>query len=50
MLHESFNRISQEIEENNTNANAEFAKIDAMSKGQYSQYMFDEVLKNYPNC
>jgi len=47
---ESFNRISHEIEENNTNANAEFAKIDAMSKGQYSQFMFNEVLKNYPNA
>ncbi|MDC1266503.1 peptidylprolyl isomerase [Crocinitomicaceae bacterium] len=47
---ESFNRISQEIEENNTNANAEFAKIDAMSKGQYSQYMFNEVLKNHPDA
>jgi peptidyl-prolyl cis-trans isomerase A (cyclophilin A) len=47
---ESFNRISQEIEENNTNDNAEFAKIDAMSKGQYSQYMFNEVLKNHPDA
>lgn len=47
---ESFNRISRKIEEENANANAEFDKIDAMSKGQYSQYMFQEVLKNYPNA
>ena len=47
---ESFNSISQKIKEENASANAEFAKIDAMSKGQYSQYMFQEVLKNYPNA
>jgi peptidylprolyl isomerase len=47
---ESFNSISQKIKEENASANAEFAKIDAMSKGQYSQYMFDEVLKSYPTA
>ena len=47
---ESFNSISQKIKEENASANAEFEKIDAMSKGQYSQYMFQEVLKNYPNA
>lgn len=47
---ETFNEISEKIENADKINNAEFAKIDAMSNQEYSNYMFKEVQKDFPNA
>ena len=47
---ETFNGLVDKIESENANANAEYAKIEAMSDFQYSSYMFEEVKKDFPKA
>lgn len=47
---ETFNEISRKIQDKEDLKNAEFAKIDAMSEGEYSKFMFEEVQKEYPSA
>ena len=47
---ETFNNAVEKIEVENEDANAQYAKIDAMSDYQYSSFMFEEVKKDFPNA
>ena len=47
---EAFNNAVKIIEAENEDANAQYAKIDAMSDYQYSSFMFEEVKKDFPNA
>ena len=47
---DAFNKGVQKAEAEYAEANAEYAKIDAMSDAEYSSFMFEEVVKNFPNA
>ena len=47
---EQYAAVMDKIKEEEAAKKAEFDKIAAMSQEEYSAYMFDEVLKKYPNA
>lgn len=47
---DAFNKGVQKAEAEYAEANAEYAKIDAMSDAEYSSFMFEEVVRNFPNA